>query len=390
MPLEPKPTSSASHHPVVTSAARRLFGRDPLTPEARKAREIPSARDPEIWRWLDLRERLFGGGDRGMARHNLSIFTCGLIPPERLKIESDLMRMKWFDYRFMHPAAATALFALHYEQEFRWAWRKHVDVETVDRKQPLGFKDLFTLNTQGFSPSMRGDVSALWQARQVADAIGVPYGFYMYEAFERLMRRGWKRLPRPNQLSDDKGMQKLAEAVEKSWLERADAVAWERYATDPRYRNEFYRGEFTQDDHHDWVLRIDRRRLFSPGHIADLCFQKQLLTTGLIRARVGERVSEAISEASSYGFVSNPMPEGVITDTRPGCHGVPHAYQGDSEACRRCQHQKTCVALAAETLNTIETTLGDRDPVALREREQARERQRRRWARLKGAGGREL
>src|SRR4051794_32314342 len=41
------------------------------------------------------------------------------IGKDLLVIEASLFETKWFDYRFMHPAAATQLFALRYIEMYR-------------------------------------------------------------------------------------------------------------------------------------------------------------------------------------------------------------------------------------------------------------------------------
>lgn len=386
MPLEPTPAANAGHHPVVTFAARRLVGRDPLTPEARALREPPTEFEDrqQAWRWLHARECVVGGGNRDHARRKLSFVTSALIPIDRLMIEPDLMTTKWFDYRFLHPAAATGIFATYYEKAYRATYRRNYDVEVAEFKNPLAeVKDFFLAPVADVSSAeRRRTISALWSARQHADAIGAPYDFYLYEAFEWFARRGKRSVPpRPNQLCRTD----LASAVGKKWSERCGETAARPHATDPRYRNELYHAEFMQDDYRRWIVHIYGGLLRAPRYIGYLCLSKQLLPTDLVKATFGDAADEAIATANSDGYVSEPMPGGAIEDTRPGCHGVPYAFRKGSDVCWRCLHQTTCSTRGLETMATVEMELGDCDPLAQRKRDQARERQQRRRAKFKTA-----
>jgi hypothetical protein len=47
------------------------------------------------------------------------------------------------------------------------------------------------------------DFVNLWDARQIADHLGLPYPFFASRMMELAIRRGVRRLPMPNQLKHD-------------------------------------------------------------------------------------------------------------------------------------------------------------------------------------------
>jgi len=65
-----------------------------------------------------------------------------LVAASRLEVdllasEPGLMLTKWFDYRFLHPVAATKIFADAYVKAFRSAWARTQDLYEAESKDPL-------------------------------------------------------------------------------------------------------------------------------------------------------------------------------------------------------------------------------------------------------------
>src|SRR5258707_10123655 len=87
--------------------------------------------------------------------------------------ERNLDQTKWFDYRFLTPMEATEAFASAYQQEFQDRYGKNIDTEESKGKT----------GTRGNNwKSNSREFISFWGARQFADELGVPYGFFVEHA----------------------------------------------------------------------------------------------------------------------------------------------------------------------------------------------------------------
>ena len=125
------------------------------------------------------------------------------LSPSLLKNEPDLMDLKWPDYRSLTPSKANLKFAQCYQESFR---EKYTDtnVNGIDLRQ-FGLDD--PSNRHGLpanSRCKRREVGAIHKARQRADRCGLPYKSFIGFCNAFLMKRGYTRLPRPNQLLGSK------------------------------------------------------------------------------------------------------------------------------------------------------------------------------------------
>ena len=151
--------------------------------------------------------------------------------------EAGLQQSRWFDYRNMLPAQATYLFAAIYRQEYLEAYKRQVDIRTVDQVCPLP-PDVFK----------SGEITSIWLARREADRIGCKYEFYLRIAFARFAERGWKNLPRPNQLYAEELTLDIADA----WRRRCREVL--QLAESPFFACDAYVAHPEQDAYHAWVV----------------------------------------------------------------------------------------------------------------------------------------
>lgn len=187
------------------------------------------------------------------------------IPHERLDCERTLFTHKWFDYRFMHPALATYFFAHCYKTVYKRIYERHIDRQTARYASGIKTEDVFEdANT----------LSACWRARQVADAMCIPYDLYVELAMTKAL--GWQRkfLPRPSQLYSDQ----IIEAVQAGWDERTKGRF--EIANDPRYRIDQWADTPEQKAHESWVCTQIARR--TPGTRAHL-LHKHLWVDPVIR-----------------------------------------------------------------------------------------------------------
>jgi hypothetical protein len=106
----------------------------------------------------------------------------------------------------MQPAQLTFLFAEYYWNQYLSSYKETKDVRTVDRVAPFTPRNIFESD----------DLTAMWLARQAADSIGCKYFFYLSHVFNVFTSRGWKNLPRPNQIYSEE----LVISVTTAWKQR--------------------------------------------------------------------------------------------------------------------------------------------------------------------------
>jgi hypothetical protein len=159
------------------------------------------------------------------------------------QMERELFTCKWFDYRFMHYAKATYLFADCYAKTYRVAYAKHKDTISAKHMKPVKEPNIL-LGTD------KNLLAGLWTARWIADSLCMPYDFFISNSIEQAMLIKRNYLPRPNQLygtpTDD--------VVTQRWKEFSQARFIQ--AIDPRYQTQHYLGLPDQDAHRKWVLDL--------------------------------------------------------------------------------------------------------------------------------------
>lgn len=203
---------------------------------------------------------------------------------EMTGVETELFRVKWFDYRFLHPVQATYFYAHCYDRAYRAAFKRHVSHKTAEHIAVLKKEDLFE-NEKRF-------VGAIWRGRQIADALGAPYPLFL-EAAIRHMLRYWRQkyLPRPEHLYTDR----VLEAVSQEWTEAKRHRLF--YADHHLYRAQHFIGTRDQTEHRDFLIEMaDMRR--DPTPLLTSFVDKELLTIDWIAARSGQDVADRVAEAA--------------------------------------------------------------------------------------------
>jgi hypothetical protein len=204
--------------------------------------------------------------------------------PEMQARELTLMERKWFDYRFLHPTAATYLMANAFRREYKNAYARYFDYRTANHREPIHATDLFR--------SKPGKITGIWEMRQCADAICAPYDLFARWAIDVRMRF-WKRafLPQPSQLNAEI----VRELTLEKWNEHQTGVLMA--ARHEAYLNANYCGLPAQDAHHDWLFMQAEKRLNIRAALRDLA-ARELLPAGKIEARYGAEVTSRVLEAA--------------------------------------------------------------------------------------------
>lgn len=199
-------------------------------------------------------------------------------------VETELFRVKWFDYRFLHPVQATYLYAHFYVETYRTAFKRHVSRDQAEHVKVLKKPDLFANDKRL--------VGALWRGRQIADALGAPYPFFL-EAAIRNMLRYWRQkyLPRPEHLYTDR----VLDAVQQEW---ADAKRHRLFYADHHlYRAQHFVGTRDQAEHRDFLLEIAHLRR-DPAPVLTGFVDKELLTIDWIAAKSGQDLADRVADAA--------------------------------------------------------------------------------------------
>lgn len=311
--------------------------------------------------------------DRRNAEKRIAslVLAANYIRPIALAEEAQLMTLKWYDYRFMSPMAATQLFGRLYRDQFKTSMARHFDRELARNVRGIDLEHLFTKS---------GLLTSLWTARQHADRLGMRYQDYLSFCFDFATNRRRKRLPQPNQLY-------FTEASRSAWLSKLWEFWPERVFDEvaqlkelPQYRFEYHRGLPAQDGYRQFI--VDRakeanRRWRDVMRVYSV--ERRELPIRLILPIIGaERFREELRSLRDDGkarpFTRSPKPSVTDEIFWQSCFGVPHAWSPEIEPCLRCPQASDCQRVADHVLATVKRNIGTADPVEARKREQVRTR----------------
>jgi hypothetical protein len=228
------------------------------------------------------------------------------------------------------------------------------------------------------------ELTSFWRARQFADEIGVPYDQFVDGVFYTCGRRGWGRLPRPNQIYGAKFGLAVKSRVIQQWQEWTEEAKL-TFSKLPQYRNENFVGLPAQVAHRDRV--VSQLKTWHGDHykMAALCFVDEVLPIERAIAEFGEAQFErARLYATDHGLAAIPT---TLSDAemRPSCFGVLNAHEATATECGACPMQESCSDAAAFVKAWAIEKIGSDDPRAERRRQQVRDRVRRHRAKAKAA-----
>jgi hypothetical protein len=166
------------------------------------------------------------------------------IHAQHLEDEAAAMQTKWFDYRMMPHVRATYLFARHFNLAYQRFFAETRDKETSKMIRGIHHEDVFQSR----------DKTTIHLARQAFDLAGVRYEFGLSFAMRRFLERGWKTMPRPNQLYGDE----LIADMKEAWVIECDARL--QVPKHAMYLAENYTGTRLQREFHEWLFKQINRR----------------------------------------------------------------------------------------------------------------------------------
>jgi hypothetical protein len=184
-------------------------------------------------------------------------------------VEADLFASRWFDYRHLLPGQATYLFAEYYSILYRKAYETTVDVDSSADISPFSPRDIFESS----------ELTSMWLGRQAADAVGCPYDFYLRVVFARSADRGWRNIPRPNQLYSEE----VVNDVSLAWGQRCKDVL--QLATDSRFTAETYVGHPDQDAYYEWLAQQVGKRERPEYALCTILFKKKIITPSFAKGK---------------------------------------------------------------------------------------------------------
>jgi hypothetical protein len=209
------------------------------------------------------------------------------IPPAYRELEAQLVTLKWFDYRGIHPVKATYLLAHLFVRAIRDIHAKTKDYLEAKTLVVLDHEDIFNPG----ATKMPLDLP-FWRARQEFDRVGVRYDFALNFVMNRAAARGWHVYPRPNQLYSEETVMDVKAAWEKHRL------AVFQVAKDPRFELEKFSGHPDQLAYQQWLISECKRREH-PSAALSFCFRAKHLNADLALPAFGDlAVREALRFAA--------------------------------------------------------------------------------------------
>jgi hypothetical protein len=183
----------------------------------------------------------FFGGNLGFL--NYEILTIQHIPVKEMKAEAELMGLKWFDYRQLHPMKATYYFAKCYTVAYQDFYRKSLNAEAAQYVRFLKGHDFLEAREN----------KSIWKLRQLCDRMGMRYDFFLGFAMKRHHKMmdctGKIYAPRPAHLLCNEEL--IADAM-LAWEEQCQISM--QVARNPWYRVSNFNGHKDQLAHEAFVI----------------------------------------------------------------------------------------------------------------------------------------
>ena len=231
-------------------------------------------------------EQIFGSFyGSALDQDQCEVLAIANIDRKLLAAEPALFGKKWFDYRPLHPTAATYLFTHHFNRAYGDFVGEYFD-----------HKRRFMKAFKGKDFMQAREKKSFWKARQKADELGVRYDFFVREAIGWCGENGWHQPPRPSHIATNPDI--LLHVANRWEVEQRTRMQW---AKDPRYTAQEFAGAPDQIAYEEYLLgRLKSRPHPHYGlHAALYIFDALRIETAL------ERMPEAcVSQAIEREFSS--------------------------------------------------------------------------------------
>lgn len=189
-----------------------------------------------------------------------------------LEQEAQAMQNKWFDYRLMPHVKATYLFAREFNIAYQRFFAETRDKETAKMIRGINTDDVFKSR----------DKTTIHLARQAFDLIGVRYNFGLAFAMRRFLERGWRSMPRPNQLYGDELLADLADA----WAEECKVRL--QIPKNPYFLAENYEGSRIQNEYNEWLVGQIKMRQNPHLALGNALYTAKVLPESIARSAFDE------------------------------------------------------------------------------------------------------
>ncbi|MDW6021650.1 hypothetical protein SAZ10_07710 [Mesorhizobium sp. BAC0120] len=302
------------------------------------------------------------------------------IMPEVLARERELAHSKWFAYRFMSPLAATELFADFYRKGVKAYVREHRDIEEAEKANGIA-DNIFS--------QASSSLTQLWQARQKADELSLPYDTLIDFGFHFVSRRRWRSTPRPIQLFGSKNSDVAWPMEIAKYVEDRLPMTLSRIPVLPQYQTENYRGLPVQDRFREHVLEdLKTGNSNWSTKIGNACVGRRHLPLRSALQLVPDTEWSAIATSIRMDLEVGtlvPPPEEHVTGIAlaPACIGIPSARDESSSDCQSCSFNASCRSLIDCAAKHLVDRFGTPSPLADARREHERKKRNERQKRFR-------
>lgn len=302
--------------------------------------------DRHVDKQVELDVALSSGDKSSIAKAELTM-SRSIIPAERFLEEPELMGLAFVPYRYQSPWRRTEHFAKTFDKVFR----EHED-RYFDKSIPAPSRETLSLWPDS-------DITALWRARQHADSLGMPYSFYIREAFEYRIKTNYGHTPKPGQIWH--GV-KILDHIKKEFKTQGGNPASREYdpvRLDPMFLVENYRGDPIQRAAHE-DLRLKAKMFPDFFKLSMMLKSSRIITEEAARQQFGDDAVDRVQDYTPHRMreLSVPLTEGQRP--KPGCFGMHEATATD---CPTCPVRVGCQVLQAEVDAIILAEHGSIDPV---------------------------
>lgn len=214
----------------------------------------------------------FYGNDLTDDEYDLLALTT--IHHTHLEKEAEANQHKWFDYRVWPHVKASYYFADCYINAYRKYFAQTRDLET-SKLVPV-FRSADAWQTR--------ERTNLHLARQAFDMAGVRYEFGISFAMSRFQVRGWRSMPRVNQLYGEEILLDMQDA----W--KIECRAKLQIPKHEIYKSDNYRGLMVQDQFHDWIEGQIKKRSHQYMTLGQVVYREKVMPEQVAIARFGEEL----------------------------------------------------------------------------------------------------